>query len=266
MIKFIACDMDGTLVDDEKVIHEKVFSTLDYLKSKNIIFCAASGRQYNSLKHIFGEHGKDMLFIAENGSYVVYKDKEIFSTTMKEDLWKKIAHGSMKQEGLKPVLCCRDSIYTDDIKTAEVMSTPKFGYNVNYVEDILSVKDEIIKITVMDDNPYKNKGMEFLQKSFGNETEIAVSGFGCIDIMNKGISKGTAINQILKNFGIDKNEAAAFGDNFNDIEMLKEVGYSFAMKNSVDEIKSHAKFVTKYTNNECGVVREIEELIQKGII
>ena len=46
MIKFIACDMDGTLVDDEKILHEKVFSTLDYLKSKNVMFCAASGRQY----------------------------------------------------------------------------------------------------------------------------------------------------------------------------------------------------------------------------
>lgn len=266
MIKFIACDMDGTLVDDKKEIDKSVFSIIEYLNEKNVLFCAASGRQYNSLKTIFGKHGKNMMFISENGSYVVYNGKQVYASFMSKELWQDIVSKCTEHGDMSIILCCKDYIYTTDTETLEAMSNPKFGYNVRLVDSLIDIDDDILKVSIIDNNLHSGKIKKFLETSFGDRTEVAVSGFNCIDIMSKGVSKGRAVREILENMGIAKDEAAVFGDNFNDLEMFDEVYYSFAMKNAIDEIKERANFVTSHTNNECGVVKEIEKFIEKGVI
>ena len=266
MIKFIACDMDGTLVDDKKEIDKSVFSTIEYLNEKNVLFCAASGRQYNSLKTIFGEYGKNMVFISENGSYVVYDNKQIYASFMDKELWQDIVLKCTEHGDMGIILCCKDYIYTTDPETVDMLSNPKFGYNVRLVDSLIDIDDDILKVSILDDNPYSGRVKKFLETNFKDKTDIAVSGFNCIDNMKKGVSKGKAVREILENMGIAKDEAAVFGDNFNDLEMFDEVYYSFAMKNAVDEIKERANFVTSHTNNECGVVKEIEKFIEKGVI
>ena len=85
-IKFVATDMDGTLLNSKKEIHEEFYEVFREMREKDIIFAAASGRQYYSLLETFDNIKDDMMFIAENGTFVVYKGKEIVTNSLDRDL------------------------------------------------------------------------------------------------------------------------------------------------------------------------------------
>ena len=85
MIKLIASDMDGTLLNDKHEIHEEFYRVFEELKKKNIIFVAASGRQYHTLVKQFDSIKDDMMFIAENGTYVVYKGEQILLNSLNKE-------------------------------------------------------------------------------------------------------------------------------------------------------------------------------------
>ena len=72
MIKLIATDMDGTLLNDNGNINEKIFDLIQSLNEKDIKFAAASGRFYSQLSKNFEKVNTDMIFIAHNGALVKY--------------------------------------------------------------------------------------------------------------------------------------------------------------------------------------------------
>ena len=74
-IRLIAVDMDGSLLDDAKRIHDDFWPLLDELDRRGILLCPASGRQYATLRRQLGRD--ELVYIAENGAYVVQHDQEI---------------------------------------------------------------------------------------------------------------------------------------------------------------------------------------------
>ena len=82
MIKLIATDMDGTLLNNNNEIHHDFIDVFEKLQEKDIIFAAASGRQYFNLLKRFEDVKDKMMFIAENGTIVVYKGEEIFINSL----------------------------------------------------------------------------------------------------------------------------------------------------------------------------------------
>ena len=84
-IKFIAADMDGTLLDEQGQLDPSFFELYEELKDQGIQFAAASGRQYYSLIHTFEPIKDEMLFIAENGTLVMHRGEELYSCTIEHD-------------------------------------------------------------------------------------------------------------------------------------------------------------------------------------
>lgn len=261
MIKLIVSDMDGTLLNDQKGMDEEIFEIIPKLKEKGIRFMAASGRQYPSLQTLFQAHIKDMVLIAENGAFVVSNQKELYSSVMEQDLIHHCIDEIGKIEGTETLLCAKYTSYTTDSVTYHMMQSPKFHYNIKLVDNLYDVKDDIIKVSFVDMAKIgaEKNGFARMLPLVKERAEIAVSGFNCVDIVNKGVSKGTAIEAIQKEWGISTEETMAFGDNYNDVEMLGRAKYSFAMENAEAGVKKHAKFMTG-TNNEGSVVKEIRRL------
>ena len=83
---------------------------------------------------------------------------------------------------------------------------------------------------------------------------------GLLDIMASNISKGNALKILSKKLDVDLNKVIAFGDNYNDIDMLQCVGMPIAMENSVGELKLQAKYITK-SNDESGIAYAINNFI-----
>ena len=78
--------MDGTLVDDAKQIHDELWPLIDELHARGITFCPASGRQYYNLVQEFEGVADELVFIAENGTYVVAQGREISSDCLALDV------------------------------------------------------------------------------------------------------------------------------------------------------------------------------------
>lgn len=89
-IKFIASDMDGTLLDENGQLNPEFFAVFEQLEQRNIRFAAASGRQYYSLRDTFEPIKDRMIFIAENGTLVMYQDKELYCCTIASESIKAI--------------------------------------------------------------------------------------------------------------------------------------------------------------------------------
>jgi len=258
MIKLIVSDMDGTLVDDKKRIDPKIYDILPKLKKNGTRFIVASGRQYPSLQKFFADHSEDVVIIAENGAFVNDDGKELYASVMEKDLVHRCLDEIEKLEDIEPLLCGKYYSYTTHQTTADFMASEKFQYRMQVVDDLKNVDADIIKISLVDlqtDRDMENN-CSTLKDVFGEETEIAISGVNCMDIVNKGVSKGAAIAVLQEKWGISKEETMAFGDNFNDVEMLQQAEYSFAMAHAHDEVKQHANFVAG-SNNDGSVVKEI---------
>ena len=86
MIKLIASDIDGTLIKDSTPdLYPEMVWAIKKLKEKGILFCAASGRQYESVRNVFREVADDIAYIAENGAHIRYQGKNISVTPMKRE-------------------------------------------------------------------------------------------------------------------------------------------------------------------------------------
>ena len=102
-------------------------------------------------------------------------------------------------------------------------------------------------------------GDEFI-KRWGKKMNVVVSGKCWVDCANKGANKGSALRHFQEEYGITPDETLAFGDNLNDIEMLKRASHSFAVENARDEVKEAANFVTP-SYKEDGVLQVLKAVL-----
>jgi len=112
----------------------------------------------------------------------------------------------------------------------------------------------------MGDEEHIEDLFNFLQENYNDQLHIYRSKSTYIEIANKQISKLTAIEYLLKNhYNLSLEETVAFGDNYNDVEMIEGVGMGIAVENGRDETKAVANKITD-TNLNDGVAKSIEEL------
>lgn len=260
MIKLIATDMDGTLLKDNKEIDDEIYELLPKIKQKGIHFVAASGRQRPSLEKIFQDDLKDITILAENGAYVVHNGEEIYASVMSQELIDFVVSEIKKLDNVAILYCGKNCCYTTELAVYENLNSPRFHYQIKLVKDFCEVKEDIIKISLVDPKGASEYSFPILEKILKGKVEIAVSGFDCIDIVNKGVSKGKAIEILQQKWSITPEETMTFGDNYNDIEMLQQAKYSFAMQHSEEGVKRYANYVAG-DNNQGAVVAEIKKFV-----
>lgn len=105
MIKLIACDMDGTLLDSAKRLPAELPEVIAKLKEKDVLFCVASGRQYASLRRDFDAYADDMLFICENGALVMQHDQRMLIDPIDPSFISGVVTATKSLEGVYPVVC-----------------------------------------------------------------------------------------------------------------------------------------------------------------
>lgn len=259
MIKLIATDMDGTLLNDKGEINKEFSEVFNKLKEKNIVFCAASGRQYYNLLKKFKETKDDMLFIAENGTYVAYKDEEIFSKTLDINLVMKFLKVTRKINEAYPILCGKKCAYIENSDERLIKEVEKYYAKYEIIENLEEVKDEILKFTICDFISSEGNSFKYFEE-YMDEAKVTVSGEIWLDISDKEVNKGIALKMVQEKFNISKEETMVFGDYLNDVELLQNAGYSFAMENAHEDLKKIAKYVAK-SNLENGVIEAIKEYV-----
>ncbi|MDD7794025.1 HAD family hydrolase [Clostridium sp. 'White wine YQ'] len=263
MIKLIASDMDGTLLNSKGQLPKDFFKIAKKVLNKGVVFVAASGRPYHTLRNNFHEIKDDILFLAENGAYVMYKGKELYSSTMSKERVHKIIEEARKVPETNIVLCGKKRAYIENSDDEVFMEEfNKYYHEYEKVDDLLLVEDDIIKVSIHDKLGSAENSNNIITPVWGEEFQITVSGQVWLDIGKKGINKGKSLRTIQRLLGVQKEETMVFGDYYNDVEMLGEAYYSYAMKNAPEDVKSYSRFIAK-TNDEEGVIQVIREKVLK---
>ncbi|KJG12289.1 HAD family hydrolase [Photobacterium iliopiscarium] len=259
-IKFIATDMDGTLLNDDKALPADFYAVFNQLDAKNILFAAASGRQYQSLANTFEPIKDKMLFIAENGTLVMHQGKELYSSTIPTPEIHAIINSIKTIENTFIVLCGKNSAYTETTDKHALEEIKKYYHNLEFVNDLLAVDDEFIKIAVLNFNGTEALVYPIISPLYSQTHQVVISAKVWLDVMHKTASKGTAIKELQRIFNFTFEESMSFGDFLNDVEMLKETYFSYAMDNAHPEIKQLARFHAP-SNNDQGVMTVIKEKV-----
>jgi len=265
MIKLVAADMDGTLLNSKKELSDKLFPTIEKLHDKRIKFAVASGRQYYNLLKIYESIQDDMIFIAENGAIVFDQGQNIFYDEMDKESILKILDVVSKIPDAYPILCGLDSAYiAADNGSAHFEENADHYYaRCQRVPDLKAVpsQDIICKIAIF--TPHDSEANIYPHLvDFYEHFKVVVSAGEWVDIMNKSVNKGHAIEMIQKKYGIAFEETMAFGDYLNDYEMMEACHYSYAMANGHPDVLKVANFRAP-SNDEDGVVKVLEAYLEK---
>lgn len=263
-IRLIVADMDGTLLDDDHSLHEHFWPLIEELHSRGILFCPASGRQYFTLLRQFADIADDVVFIAENGTYVVHQGREVSSDCLRladaQAMVAAIRDSVAAGVDAGAVLCGKRSAYIDRTDKAFLDQAVPYYAQLSTVDDLLAITDdEILKVSVFDFGNAETSITPALS-DFRQSHTVTVSGTHWVDITNRTANKGRAIRQLQNTFDISVDQTMTFGDYLNDLEMMDAASYSFAMDNAHPLLRARARYVAP-PNSENGVVRTISAVL-----
>ena len=242
-VKIIFFDIDGTLVDPAtRQISEKTRIALDQLHKKGILLCVATGRPTASLPD-FGALHIDA-FSTFNGSLCYTEKETIYSNPLSPKdvatvLENAAALGRPVSVAVRDRLAANgvDADLADYYRLADLTLTVSDDFDAVCQEDIY----QIMLGCRETDHEAVIRG--------ATGVKIAVSWDRAVDVIPAESGKGTSISKILQYFNVDASQAMAFGDSYNDIDMLQAVGTGVAMGNAADALKEIASHV-------CGPVSE----------
>ena len=258
MIKLVATDMDGTLLTSKK---ECPIDFVPWVISHpNIKVVIASGRQYYTLERMFHSIADRLIFIAENGSLVFHHSQIIYKNLMRRedvlstlDIIDKIPYAT-------PLLCGVKGAFMTSTKEEEMHQATQYYAKLYQVDDLrkIAMNEDIVKLAI-----YFRKQMaessSYYFDCLPEHLKAVVSGVSWIDVANKNANKGAALKEIQTQNHISFEESMAFGDYFNDVEMLQNCKYSYITANAHPSMKKYASYQTD-SNDENGVMNVLKLL------
>lgn len=263
MIKLIVSDLDGTLVNDKKEFAPDFFDILKKLNEKDIKFTIASGRSQYTLEKVFTPMEKEVYYISDNGGYIKGSGIEKVILPLTREQAQKTVQEALKIEKLQIIMCAKDKAYFVRPDFEYIAEISQYYINYEIVDDYEKINEQILKIAIHDPLGSAKNGYPKIKDKLDKDLIAVVSAPDWLDVMNKDLNKGVALSHLQKHFCISPDETMVFGDFNNDIEMLKEAKYSFAMSNANSTVKASANFVAP-SNNEFGVVQMIKNIGENG--
>lgn len=226
MIRLIACDLDGTLLDPSGALPAGVFDRIRALRARGVLFAAASGRQLGNLQRIFFPVGDGMAFVCENGAHTVAAGRAE-SHFVPRDMAEEIIRDIL-EAGMEVLLSVPETSYVLASASKEYADGIVYGLRntVTVIDDPAWFADGYIKLS-----GYRAQGVEALapplQAKWGKRLHVDLAGSQWLDFTCA--NKGDGIRALSRLLGIPAAEMAAFGDQFNDESMLDAVGYPYLM-------------------------------------
>lgn len=259
-IKLVASDMDGTLLNSKGELNKDFFSLFEKMKTKGILFTVASGRQLFSLQKQFENIQNEMVFIAENGSYILFKGEELLIQSLYKNTVLELIEKIRKIPNTHIILCGKKTAYIDSYDTDFTNSLKHHYRKYVHLDDLMEVPDDdFLKITVYDVTGAEQNSYPHFKELEG-DFQVKVSGAVWLDISHKLANKGNAIKIVQKKIGISSDQTMVFGDYLNDLEMMEEAYFSYAMENAHPEVKKTARFITK-SNDDNGVLSVLNSML-----
>ena len=260
-IRVVACDMDYTLLADDKSMPEGMPGRIGALNDAGITFAAASGRPLYTLTSMFSGLEDKMAFISDNGAAVVCRGEVVFKSLIDPKVVQELTEFMLGRNLGIPTVCGLNTCYVRscDRQYDEFFRT--FYYDITYVDSLDHLDAEINKYTLF--MPGANAVplcAEVFSPAFGERLSVTCGGAVWIDMMNYGVDKGTGLARLCEHLGILPADVIALGDTDNDAEMLSYVGHGYLMANAEERMERFADFRAP-SNNDRGVAVVVDRIL-----
>lgn len=287
MYKLVAIDLDGTMLNQYGEVTLNTKNAIQNAIEKGVEVIIASGRPIDSIKTIAKEIGSNHYFIAGNGAliYDIQKDEIIYDKFLP------------KQKVLEIIKICEENSISYNVYTEGAILANSLKYNILYyqkenlkkeeskqtkismIEDIYEYvknkkENRYLKMTICDDNKTvfqsiirklrKIDGIEVLdvshmaRKTIKQGTEEITVEYYYTEITMKNVDKWEAIQHLISQLNIKKEEVMAIGDNVNDKKMIEQAGMGVVMAGSTPEVTKIADYITA-SNCQDGVAKALEK-------
>lgn len=263
--KLIAFDVDDTLLNTEKAITPKTKEALLNAQKNGVKLCVATGRlPYGARKYaeeldILRRGGYYMSF---NGGAIFNSDDRCISKNYLEKSLIEPVYNILRPTTATTVVHKDDKMYADrKVNPFTDRPTRANRLPLNLVDDIAEFVDwDLYKLVIVDEREKLINIQKEILARFGGELDAYFSAPWFLEVMPKGINKGKGIEAVCDDMGIGLGEVIAFGDNYNDIPMLKAAGVGVAMGNAEKEVKKYADLVTDSCDSD-GIAKALGILL-----
>lgn len=283
MIKLVASDLDGTIIDKNNYIYENNFHAINDLNNHKMNFVICTGKTYPITKRICSQINASY-GIFGNGNQIIdlRTGKEIYRNFLPYD----------------DILTCINiakkynlhvHVYTDkevisekllylDLRNYKLQTDTKSEQYMDFkiVDDIreyLSThKVDVCKLVITSDTSTKSVSDEILKslnvsvttiRKFGDyKDKIINKEYEYIDVTPKNVNKDTALHFLGEYLKISPDEMLTIGDNINDLEMVKNAGIGVAVANAYDELKQVASYTTTSPVEKGGFAEAIYKFVK----
>ncbi len=260
--KMVAVDMDGTLLDSQKKIAPATVSAIKRVIAKGVLFVIATGRsvrgvaKYQKILELPGP------IITYNGALIMRGDtgEVLFERGLKpEDARRIFALG--RQYDTTMCIWAGNRLYGNRLDERIAKYQELAGMEAILLTDIEeALAAGVTKILWYDEPPQIARFERELSEDMFDEVTFCTSQPTFLELFNSQVSKGAAIAQIGRLYGIDREEMIAVGDGLNDQSMLEYAGLGVAMANAHPQLKACAQYIADTNDNE-GVRQLLEKFI-----
>lgn len=275
-IKLVAIDMDGTLLRSNNELSDRVKNAVISAAQRGVKIIISTGRIYQSAKYYSRLLGIDSVVISCNGAFIkeYKKDSMIFKCSIPNESLVQIANVLNEYNDVHYRMYSERTYYAKEYnqKVYDYMDwngrqIKEDQVDIRIVENPMDIAvsiDEIFKLFIGQQGISRDRFDSLVSRLNTIDDVYCVSSIPeSVDVINKRVSKGNALEFISGYYDIPRENMMAIGDNYNDIEMIQYAGIGVAMGNAENALKDVADFITT-TNMEDGVALAIEKFVLKG--
>jgi len=265
--------MDGTILDSQGLLDlSRLEKILDRLEEKGIRFVIATGNEIHRVRQLLGHLADRVVLIVANGAKIFENNQLIQVETWDDELVEKALTFFEGQEcqnqfvitSMNGGFVKEGTIFTqlDKFMTPEMIEL--FYQRMNFVEELHpELFGGVLKMSLVVGEDRMDQVQEDFNQVFNGYVQAVSSGYGCLDIIQDGIHKAWALQELLKRWNIKSEEIMAFGDSENDVEMLELAGIAYAMENADEKAKAVATDIAP-ANSQGGVYQVLEAWLDKN--
>lgn len=267
-VRLIVCDLDGTLLSSDHVVTPTTEQAIRAAMDSGVLFTVATGKTYTSTPELIRQFNIQIPVICGNGTEVYAPD----GTILYEDLIPRDvaveAVAFAREHDLLPVIYAGPQLLAPlhDANVEELVAHHEpVPVIVPALEDALRREYKPSKLILMNQDPARmDAAHRILGEHFAGRALALRSGLpSVVELMPLGVTKGTAMAVLLDHVGVTAAQTLAMGDNFNDLDMIKQAGIGVAMAHAPEPVRRQADYVTG-TNDEDGVGQAIHRFVLNG--
>lgn len=241
-------DLDGTLLDGNSEVSPEIIDLIKQLKANDILPVIATGRTELEIDHIMQKSGIDSVIVM-NGQLIRMKGQELYSELISKDICHRMRLAAMQMGHQLSYYNARNIWCTE--QTDMLIQAYEYIHSIIPPENPNAYETNPINMLLI----LSEDGDDYYKEQFP-ELTFYRNGPYSIDIVKKGISKGTGVKEMQRQLKLQQVPTYGFGDGPNDLDLLLACDYKIAMGNAKPELKAIADYTTA-KNTEGGIAQAL---------